>query len=125
MTASAANFASARTLRKACSNAQAHHFNAADGVEDFDCSTNVESFGDVSAFLASLHSDLRGGPFREGLDPAQLRIVRVPGTSTLVVLHAGVVVGLAHVDEHGNVGVIDVNERFAAMVERFNGKAAL
>jgi len=125
VSSSAMNLTNRVVVRKHCSNAQAHHFNAADGAEDFDCSTNVESFGDVSAFLASLHSDLRGGPIREDLDPAQLRIVRVDGTSTVVVMYGRIVVGVAHVDQHDNLGVLEINERFAAMVERFRGKAAL
>lgn len=102
-----------------------HHFNDADGREDFDRSINPGSSADVSIFLHTYRNGLRGGPIRDVLDPALLRIVRVPGTSIAVLMYEAVTVGIAHIDQFDNLGAIEIAPRFAAMVERFAGRAAL
>lgn len=92
---------------------------------DLDRSLNPGSSTDESLHIVAFREGLRGGVWRDRFEPALFSIKHILGTSVALLEYDGMIVGVAHVDQHGSIGTFQINEKMAAMIERFAGRVAL
>lgn len=105
------------------SSQSSHHSDPVD-ADDFDCSPNAVPGADVMLRIAEFRGGLRGGVWRDILNPELVTVAVIEKTSIGLVEYNGTIIGVAHVDAMGNIGAVSLNEKFMAMVDRMKGLVA-